>query len=416
MSKKTLYIIAFFLVLGGVLGYNYYQKIFGKAITKDSVLFVSSNDSLTDVKDKLSEFSKNPNTFLLVAAKKNFSKPKSGRYVLTEGMSNNDIINMLRIGNQTPLKVSFNNQDTLEKFAGRIAEQLEIDSISVLNSFYDKEFLSKNKLTKKSVLQICIPNSYEFYWNISANGFRNKMLKEYNRFWNTSRLKKAQTLKMTQVEVIALASIVQKETAKIVEEAGFKGIWGSGLGISASLGVRDNNEASWTQVLDVIEFMSDATTIPILLDGDTGYGNFNNMRRLVKKLCQRGAGGVCIEDKIFPKTNSFLRGDKQPLADIDEFAGHMREVVREEEHRDAPTTRYGMPYHTVETAITPADAVTPTKHVLQALLAGENYPSGEDGRQAIEILVAAYQSAEQGGVTLDLDKITLDRARKYPWA
>jgi len=72
-------------------------------------------------------------------------------------------------------------------------------------------------------------------------------------------------------------------SAKIVEEARFKGIWGSGLTISASLGVRDNNEASWTQVLDVIEFMSDATSIPILLDGDTGFGNFNNMRRLVKE-------------------------------------------------------------------------------------------------------------------------------------
>ncbi len=113
-------------------------------------------------------------------------------------------------------------------------------------------------------------------------------------------------------------------SAKIVEEAGFKGIWGSGLAISASLGVRDNNEASWTQVLDVLEYMSDATSIPILLDGDTGYGNFNNMRRLVKKLEQRGVGGVCIEDKIFPKTNSFLRGDRQPLADIDEFAGKIK--------------------------------------------------------------------------------------------
>ncbi len=113
-------------------------------------------------------------------------------------------------------------------------------------------------------------------------------------------------------------------SAKIVEEAGFKGIWGSGLSISASLGVRDNNEASWTQVLDVIEYMSDATSIPILLDGDTGYGNFNNMRRLVKKLEQRDVAGVCIEDKIFPKTNSFLRGDKQPLAEIEEFSGKIK--------------------------------------------------------------------------------------------
>jgi len=113
-------------------------------------------------------------------------------------------------------------------------------------------------------------------------------------------------------------------SAKIAEEAGFKGIWGSGLSISASLGVRDNNEASWTQVLEVVEYMSDATKIPILLDGDTGYGNFNNMRRLVKKLEQRNIAGVCIEDKLFPKTNSFIRGEKQPLADIEEFAGKIK--------------------------------------------------------------------------------------------
>jgi phosphoenolpyruvate phosphomutase len=113
-------------------------------------------------------------------------------------------------------------------------------------------------------------------------------------------------------------------TAKIVEEAGFKGIWGSGLSISASLGVRDNNEASWTQILEVLEFLSDATSIPILLDGDTGYGNFNNARRLVKKLVTRGIAGVCIEDKLFPKTNSFISGEAQPLADIEEFCGKIK--------------------------------------------------------------------------------------------
>jgi phosphoenolpyruvate phosphomutase len=110
-------------------------------------------------------------------------------------------------------------------------------------------------------------------------------------------------------------------SARIVRETGFKGIWASGLSISAQLGVRDNNEASWTQVVDVLEFMADASDLPILLDGDTGYGNFNNMRRLVRKLEQRGIAGVCIEDKVFPKTNSFLNGERQPLADVAEFAG-----------------------------------------------------------------------------------------------
>ncbi|MDJ0733357.1 MAG: phosphoenolpyruvate mutase [Nostocaceae cyanobacterium] len=113
-------------------------------------------------------------------------------------------------------------------------------------------------------------------------------------------------------------------SASIVQEAGFKGIWASGLAVSAQYGVRDNNEASWTQVVEMLEFMSDVTQIPILLDGDTGYGNFNNMRRLVRKLEQRGIAGVCIEDKLFPKTNSFINGSRQPLADIDEFCGKIQ--------------------------------------------------------------------------------------------
>jgi phosphoenolpyruvate phosphomutase len=112
-------------------------------------------------------------------------------------------------------------------------------------------------------------------------------------------------------------------SAKIVEEAGFTGIWASGLSISAALGVRDSNEASWTQVLEVLEFMADATSVPILVDGDTGYGNFNNVRRLVRKLSQRGIAGVSLEDKLFPKTNSFL-GENQPLADVEEFCGKIK--------------------------------------------------------------------------------------------
>lgn len=113
-------------------------------------------------------------------------------------------------------------------------------------------------------------------------------------------------------------------SARICEEAGFKGIWASGLCLSAQYGVRDSNEASWTQVLEMLEFMSDATRLPILLDGDTGYGNFNNTRRLVQKLEMRGISAVCIEDKLFPKTNSFLNSLAQPLADVDEFCGKIK--------------------------------------------------------------------------------------------
>jgi phosphoenolpyruvate phosphomutase len=121
--------------------------------------------------------------------------------------------------------------------------------------------------------------------------------------------------------------------ARIVEEAGFKGIWGSGLALSAQHAVRDNNELSWTQVVNILEFMSDATTIPILLDGDTGYGDFNNMRRLVRKLEQRDVAGVCIEDKLFPKTNSFIQGERQELEDVQTFCGKIQ-AGKDAQHDD----------------------------------------------------------------------------------
>ena len=123
-------------------------------------------------------------------------------------------------------------------------------------------------------------------------------------------------------------------SARIVEEAGFKGIWGSGLTISATAGVRDSNELSWTQVLDIVEYMSDATTIPIMLDADTGYGNFNNMRRLVHKLEQIGVAAACIEDKIFPKCNSFINSEDQSLADMEEFMGKIKAAKDTQEDPD----------------------------------------------------------------------------------
>jgi len=139
------------------------------------------------------------------------------------------------------------------------------------------------------------------------------------------QLQKAQRL-LADLESANLSFLMEAHnglSAKIAEEAGFSGIWASGLSISTALGVRDNNELSWTQVLDNVELMADATSIPILLDGDTGYGNFNNFRRLVLKLQQRGIAGVCIEDKVFPKANSFV-GERQPLADVQEFCGKIR--------------------------------------------------------------------------------------------
>jgi UPF0755 protein len=225
LKKKISIAVGLLFLLVGFTGYNYYQKIFGKSVVKDTVLLVFSGDSLMDIHDKISKISKDIDGFLWVAEKKGFTKPKSGRYVLNENMSNNDLVNLLRSGNQTPIKLSFNNQDTLEKLAGRVAQQLETDSISLLNAFKDPLFLSKNNLTKKSVLQIFVPNSYQFYWNTSPKKFRDKIFKEYKRFWNPSRRRKAAKLNLSVAEVITLASIVQKETSKEIERPIVAGLY-----------------------------------------------------------------------------------------------------------------------------------------------------------------------------------------------
>ncbi|WP_426443189.1 phosphoenolpyruvate mutase [Bradyrhizobium genosp. P] len=111
----------------------------------------------------------------------------------------------------------------------------------------------------------------------------------------------------------------------IAKRAGFKGLWASGLSIASSLGYRDANEASWSQLVDVVERIVDSTELPVLVDGDGGFGNFNNARLLARKLRQRGAAGIALEDSCFPKMNSFV-GDRHPLADIDEFSGRLRAV------------------------------------------------------------------------------------------
>ncbi|RXH36627.1 phosphoenolpyruvate phosphomutase [Bradyrhizobium nanningense] len=114
-------------------------------------------------------------------------------------------------------------------------------------------------------------------------------------------------------------------SARIAERAGFRGLWASGLSIASSLGFRDANEASWSQLVESVERIVDSTELPVLVDGDGGFGNFNNARLLARKLRQAGAAGASLEDSCFPKLNSLI-GDRHPLADIDEFSGRLRAV------------------------------------------------------------------------------------------
>lgn len=112
-------------------------------------------------------------------------------------------------------------------------------------------------------------------------------------------------------------------SARVASSAGFSALWASGLSMSTALGLRDSDEATWTQLLDVVAHMSHATDVPILVDGDTGYGNFNTARRFADKARRVGAAGICLEDKQFPKMNSFV-GDTHQLADVRDHVGKLR--------------------------------------------------------------------------------------------
>ncbi|CAF3351283.1 unnamed protein product [Rotaria sp. Silwood1] len=214
----------------------------------------------------------------------------------------------------------------------------DLNNDEVLQLFHDLWPNSKQNSIEPSVLcfstyfprpTLCNDRLYAFIerclsWSISNYGRKFSTLTSAveKPLSNNRCAQLKQMLLSPQLEFIMEAHSAL--SAKIVEETGFKAIWASGLSMSASLGLRDSNEASWTQVLDILEFMADATRIPILVDADTGFGNFNNARRLVRKLEQLGIAGACIEDKLFPKTNSLLEDRQQPLADMNEFALKIR--------------------------------------------------------------------------------------------
>ena len=228
MTKKKVYIALAITLIGfsAVLANLYYAKIYKPNIVKNGFIYIPSGAAFNEVEDLVRPFLKRTDPFNWVAKKKKYTKRiKAGKYQIKNGMSTNDLVNLLRSGNQTPIKLAFNNQDSLEKLAGRIALQIEADSLSLIQILKDENFLSKNGFTKATALNMYIPNSYEFYWTTNANEFQTKMLKEYKQFWNQSRLGKAKELNLSADEVMILASIVQKETANVPERKTVAGLY-----------------------------------------------------------------------------------------------------------------------------------------------------------------------------------------------
>tara|TARA_R110002050_G_scaffold74772_5_gene160204 strand:+ start:19633 stop:20676 length:1044 start_codon:yes stop_codon:yes gene_type:complete len=237
--KKILLAILVIGLIAAAFFANFVYKAMLKPNTvfnnEEAYVYIASNASYNDVRNQLEPLLEDIDSFDNLAEQKKYTTNiKAGKYAIKKGMSNNDIINSIR-SNNLPIKVSFNNQSTLEKLAGRISKEIEADSLSLLNTMKDEAFLSKNKFNEATALGMYLPNSYEFFWNTSAENFRTRMLKEYKRFWSDKRIEKAHTIGLSLNQVIALASIVYEESKQASEQPRIAGVYMNRLRIGMPL-------------------------------------------------------------------------------------------------------------------------------------------------------------------------------------
>ena len=208
------------------MAYELYSRIYQPNIMfsndqeEEYIYIPTESDFLTVVK-LLSENGLliNANSFEWLAKQKKYDKNiKPGRYKINKGLSNNDLVNLLRSAHQTPIKITFNNIRTKEQLCGRIGRYIEADSIDIITYITDTTFLEKVSLNLDNISTLFIPNTYEFYWNTSAEQFLERMIKEYEIFWNKERRKKLNDINLNKTEVSILASIVEKEQNIIKNE------------------------------------------------------------------------------------------------------------------------------------------------------------------------------------------------------
>ena len=239
-SKKTSsslkkFIIAFVgvvLFAGLITAYTFYTKVFSPNILisgkSTKFIYIPTGSKFNDVLNILHKDCqlKNSASFEWVAQQMNYvNNIKPGKYQIKSGMSNKQIIDMLRSGNQTPVRLTFSNLRTVEQLAGIVGGKIEADSAEILFLFKDEAYQANYGFTGMNSLALMIPNTYEFYWNCSAEQFYEKILSENKKFWSADRIAKAKANGMTLTEVSTLASIVEQETRKVDEKPIVAGVY-----------------------------------------------------------------------------------------------------------------------------------------------------------------------------------------------
>lgn len=226
--RKIVGIVSLVVVTAGTIyGYMLYKDIFSANTSfnqEEVAVFIPTGADFEQVKALVKPYVKDMDRFISTAEKKEYpNNVKAGKFVFTNGMNSNDLIIALR--QPQPVRIAFNNQETLQRAVGRIAQQIEPDSLQLLNAFTDKAFLQENGFTEDNVLSIFVPNTYEFFWNTTATKVRDKLMKEYRRFWTPERVAKAEAQGLTPLQVSALAAIVHKETVKNDERPRVAGVY-----------------------------------------------------------------------------------------------------------------------------------------------------------------------------------------------
>ena len=222
-----IFTIISFLIIALIATFGY--KVFFKSNTSFSedfvYVYVNSGSSKDEMISSISSYIIDIESFKKAAkTKKYLENIKAGRFIIYKGDGNNKIINSLRSKN-IPLNITFNNIQTIQEFSGYVSKKIEADSMSLIESFTDQNFLKSLNLSEESVLSLFLPNTYEFFWNTSAVNFREKMVREFNNFWDENRIDKAKKIGLNPVEVSVLASIVQKETPKVDERPTIAGVY-----------------------------------------------------------------------------------------------------------------------------------------------------------------------------------------------